>query len=75
MRLFKRVIPTGIEHGTVTVLLRGGSYEVTTLRGEGAYTDSRRPDRVFFIDDIEQRPGAARLHGQRAGVRPARPIG
>jgi tRNA nucleotidyltransferase (CCA-adding enzyme) len=53
-RLFKRVIPTGIEHGTVTVLLRGGSYEVTTLRGEGGYTDSRRPDHVFFIDDIER---------------------
>ena len=53
-RLFKRVIPTGIEHGTVTVLLRGGSYEITTLRGEGAYTDSRRPDSVVFIDDIER---------------------
>jgi len=54
MQLFKRVVPTGIEHGTVTVLWRGGSYEVTTLRGEGAYTDSRRPDRVHFITDIEQ---------------------
>ncbi len=54
MRLFKRVIPTGIEHGTVTVLLRGQSYEVTTLRGEGDYSDSRRPDHVYFIDDIER---------------------
>jgi tRNA nucleotidyltransferase (CCA-adding enzyme) len=54
MRLFKRVIPTGIEHGTVTVLLRGGSYEITTLRGEGGYSDSRRPDHVYFIDDIER---------------------
>jgi tRNA nucleotidyltransferase (CCA-adding enzyme) len=54
MRLFPRVIPTGVEHGTVTVLWRSHPYEVTTLRGEGAYTDSRRPDRVHFITDIEQ---------------------
>lgn len=54
MRIFKRVIPTGIEHGTVTVLWRGGNYEITTLRGEGAYSDSRRPDSVQFIGDIEQ---------------------
>ncbi len=52
-RTFKRVIPTGIEHGTVTVLLGGVHYEVTTLRGEGAYTDGRRPDSVHFVDDIE----------------------
>jgi len=52
--LFRKVIPTGIAHGTVTVLLRGGQYEVTTLRGEGAYTDGRRPDEVFFVDGIEE---------------------
>lgn len=51
---FKRVIPTGIEHGTVTVLLGGVHYEVTTLRGEGAYSDGRRPDSVHFVADIEQ---------------------
>ncbi|HKU43165.1 MAG TPA: HD domain-containing protein [Polyangiales bacterium] len=54
MRVFKRVVPTGIAHGTVTVLLGKQSYELTTLRGEGAYSDSRRPDEVFFVDDIEQ---------------------
>ncbi len=54
MKVFKRTVPTGVEHGTVTVLLAGGSYEVTTLRGEGAYTDARRPDSVTFIDDIER---------------------
>jgi tRNA nucleotidyltransferase (CCA-adding enzyme) len=54
MQLFKRVIPTGIDHGTVTVLWQGASYEVTTLRGEGAYSDNRRPDHVYFIDDIER---------------------
>jgi tRNA nucleotidyltransferase (CCA-adding enzyme) len=52
-KVFRRVIPTGIEHGTVTVLLGGVHYEVTTLRGEGAYTDGRRPDSVSFVEDIE----------------------
>ena len=50
--MFRKVIPTGIQHGTVTVLIRGTHYEVTTLRGEGAYTDGRRPDSVEFVDDI-----------------------
>jgi tRNA nucleotidyltransferase (CCA-adding enzyme) len=49
---FRKVIPTGIQHGTVTVVKRGGHYEVTTLRGEGAYSDGRRPDKVEFVDDI-----------------------
>lgn len=52
MRLFSRVIPTGIQHGTVTVLLDGQGYEVTTLRGEATYSDGRRPDAVHFVDDI-----------------------
>jgi tRNA nucleotidyltransferase (CCA-adding enzyme) len=52
MKLFPRVIPTGIEHGTVSVLVRGVAYEVTTLRGETAYSDGRRPDSVVFVDDI-----------------------
>src|SRR5258706_7256709 len=51
-RVFPRVIPTGIQHGTVTVLLDGQGYEVTTLRGESAYSDGRRPDSVHFVDDI-----------------------
>jgi tRNA nucleotidyltransferase (CCA-adding enzyme) len=53
MKLFRRVIPTGIKHGTVTVLLDGGAYEVTTLRGETTYSDGRRPDEVFYVDDIK----------------------
>jgi tRNA nucleotidyltransferase (CCA-adding enzyme) len=52
MRIFPRAIPTGIEHGTVTVVVAGKHYEVTSLRGEGAYTDGRRPDSVHFVDDI-----------------------
>lgn len=51
-KLFPKVIPTGIDHGTVTVLMNGTPYEVTTLRGEGAYTDGRRPDAITFLDDI-----------------------
>jgi tRNA nucleotidyltransferase (CCA-adding enzyme) len=52
LKLFPRAIPTGIEHGTVTVVRSGRHYEVTTLRGEGTYTDGRRPDWVEFVDDI-----------------------
>jgi tRNA nucleotidyltransferase (CCA-adding enzyme) len=51
---FRKVIPTGIDHGTVTVLWKGEAYEVTTLRGEGAYTDGRRPDSVVFVNDIDR---------------------
>jgi tRNA nucleotidyltransferase (CCA-adding enzyme) len=50
--IFPRAIPTGLEHGTVTVVKDGAHYEVTTLRGEGTYTDGRRPDWVEFVDDI-----------------------
>ncbi len=52
--LFRRVVPTGIQHGTVTVVLGGVGYEVTTLRGEGAYSDGRRPDSVHFVHTIEE---------------------
>ncbi len=50
---FEKVIPTGIDHGTVMVLWKGRPYEVTTLRGEGAYSDGRRPDSVVFVGDID----------------------
>jgi tRNA nucleotidyltransferase (CCA-adding enzyme) len=50
--MFKRTIPTGIAHGTVTVLYRKQSYEVTTLRGDVGYADGRRPDRVEYVTDI-----------------------
>jgi tRNA nucleotidyltransferase (CCA-adding enzyme) len=45
-------VPTGIDHGTVSVLIKGVPYEVTTLRGETTYSDGRRPDSVVFVDDI-----------------------
>ena len=52
MKLFPRAIPTGLQHGTVTVVAHGEHYEVTTLRGETTYSDGRRPDAVHFVDDI-----------------------
>lgn len=47
-----KVIPTGIKHGTVTVLCGGESFEITTYRIDGEYTDHRRPDEVRFTADI-----------------------
>ncbi|MDR1950103.1 MAG: HD domain-containing protein [Spirochaetaceae bacterium] len=52
--LFRRVIPTGIRHGTVTVRFKGHSIEVTTFRTESAYSDGRRPDAVAFASTIEE---------------------
>lgn len=49
----KKVIPTGIKHGTVTVLSGGFPIEITTYRVDGEYTDSRRPDNVQFTRNIE----------------------
>ena len=48
-----RIIPTGIKHGTVTVLSEGVPYEITTYRIDGKYTDSRRPDSVEFTRNIK----------------------
>jgi tRNA nucleotidyltransferase (CCA-adding enzyme) len=53
-RLFRRVIPTGIKHGTVTVLMKHGTYEITTYRSEGNYTDGRRPEHVTFSDTLQE---------------------
>lgn len=52
--MFHRVIPTGIKHGTVTILYKGLSIETTTFRTEGTYSDGRRPDTVQFTNTIEQ---------------------
>lgn len=53
-RLFRRVIPTGIKHGTVTILLKGHAVEVTTFRIDGTYTNKRHPDSVSFTPSIEK---------------------
>ncbi len=65
MALFKRTVPTGLAHGTVTIVTGRGEpggvdhVEVTTFRGEGAYTDARRPDHVVFgvplVEDLARR--------------------
>lgn len=52
--LFPRVEPTGLQHGTVSVIFDGAAYEVTTYRADGDYSDGRRPDAVTFVDTIEE---------------------
>lgn len=54
MQLFQRVEPTGLQHGTVTVVVDGEPVEVTTFRSEGDYTDSRRPDAVMLGVSLEE---------------------
>lgn len=54
IEIFHRVIPTGIKHGTVTVLFKGEAYEVTTFRVDGKYTDGRRPDSIHYTSDINE---------------------
>ena len=49
----QRIIETGLKHGTVTVMEGGEPYEVTTYRTEGPYSDSRRPDYVRFVPELE----------------------
>jgi tRNA nucleotidyltransferase (CCA-adding enzyme) len=53
-RMFPRVAPTGVAHGTVSVLMNDAAYEVTTLRGDATYSDGRRPDSVVFVETIEE---------------------
>ena len=48
----KKVIDTGIKHGTVTAVMDDGNYEITTFRVDGKYSDNRHPDDVEFVDDI-----------------------
>lgn len=49
-----KVIPTGIKHGTVTVIYRGHNLEITTYRTESGYSDGRRPDQVQYTSSIEE---------------------
>lgn len=54
MTLFPKSVPTGIDHGTVTVILDHHPFEVTTFRSEGTYSDSRRPDHVSLGVSLEE---------------------
>ena len=53
-QIFKRTVDTGIEHGTVTVLIKDGAYEVTTFRVDGEYKDARHPESVVFVPDLKE---------------------
>ena len=53
LELFRRAIPTGLPHGTVTVVVDGRPIEVTTFRGDGAYADGRHPVAVTFVERVE----------------------
>lgn len=54
LEIFKdrRVIETGLQHGTITIVINNEPYEVTTYRIDGAYSDNRRPDSVTFTDKL-----------------------
>lgn len=54
IRIFEKVIETGIQHGTVTVIVNNENYEVTTYRIDGEYLDSRRPSQVFFTENLKE---------------------
>lgn len=54
IKLFKFVVPTGIEHGTVTVHYKGNEIEVTTFRTEAGYSDGRHPDSINYAATIEE---------------------
>lgn len=53
-RLFQKTVDTGIQHGTVSILLDGGIFEVTTFRCDGDYKDHRRPEHVTFTRSITE---------------------
>lgn len=54
MSLFEKTVPTGIKHGTVTVIINGVPNEVTTYRADGEYRDHRRPDSVIFVKNLRE---------------------
>ena len=52
--LFRKTIPTGIAHGTVTILYKGEKIECTTFRCEADYSDGRRPQKINYVRSIEE---------------------
>jgi tRNA nucleotidyltransferase (CCA-adding enzyme) len=54
IKLFEKTIPTGIKHGTITVVLSKENYEVTTYRIDGEYSDNRHPDEVVFTRSLKE---------------------
>ncbi len=53
-QIFRKSIDTGIQHGTVTILVDGDSFEVTTFRTEDDYIDHRTPEKVEFVSDLKE---------------------
>lgn len=53
-KLFSKTIPTGLQHGTITILIDNIPYEVTTYRVDGTYSDNRKPDKVTFVSSIKE---------------------
>ena len=72
--LFNRTLDTGIQHGTVTVMIKHVGYEVTTYRIDGEYNDSRHPESVEFtsnlIEDLKRRDFTinAMAYNEREGL-------
>lgn len=56
MDIFKnyKIIPTGLQHGTVTICMTWGDYEVTTFRKDGEYLDGRHPQTIDFVNDLKE---------------------
>jgi len=52
--IFSKTIPTGLKHGTVTVVLSHAQIEVTTFRKDGDYADNRHPEQVTYVDDLTE---------------------
>ena len=53
-KIFRKSIDTGIQHGTVTILVKGEGYEVTTFRTEDEYTNHRAPEKVEFVSNLRE---------------------
>ncbi len=53
-KMFRKTIDTGIQHGTVTVMMEKESFEVTTYRIDGKYEDSRHPKDVTFTAELKE---------------------
>lgn len=54
VKLFSHTVPTGIKHGTVTIVINKNNYEVTTYRIDGEYSDNRHPDEVIFTTSLKE---------------------
>lgn len=54
IKIFNRIIPIGIEYGTVHVLIGDKEFEITTYRKDGIYINARKPEKVHFVSELEE---------------------